>query len=133
MSIKLTVDAIAKYNGGIVVIERKNKPFGLALPGGKVEEGESLESAIRRELIEETGLNTRELNQFKNYSDPLRDPRGHYVSVVFECNVYGKINAGSDAMLVDTIKLGDLDLFKDEFAFDHYKILKDYKESIDLK
>lgn len=41
----LTIDIIIQYKGGIVLIERKNYPFGWALPGGFVDIGESLEDA----------------------------------------------------------------------------------------
>jgi 8-oxo-dGTP pyrophosphatase MutT (NUDIX family) len=51
------VDIIIRMRqGGIVLIERKNPPFGWALPGGFVNYGESLESAALREALEETSL-----------------------------------------------------------------------------
>ncbi|MDD5759811.1 MAG: NUDIX domain-containing protein, partial [Desulfobulbaceae bacterium] len=40
-----TVDIIIQINGGIVLIERRNPPYGWALPGGFVDYGESLENA----------------------------------------------------------------------------------------
>ncbi|MCX7715785.1 MAG: NUDIX domain-containing protein, partial [Endomicrobia bacterium] len=54
-----TVDIIivlhTKQKNGIVLIERKNPPYGWAIPGGFVEYNESLESAALREAKEETG------------------------------------------------------------------------------
>jgi len=128
--IKLTVDAIALYKGGIVLIERGHFPPGLALPGGHVDEGESLEQAIARELKEETNLEVRSIHQFHTYSEPDRDPRGHAVSTVFVCDVYGELRAGDDAKKARIVKLDEIDSLKDEFAFDHHRILCDYRESI---
>ena len=47
-----TVDIIIETMGGIVLIERRNKPLGWALPGGFVDYGESLEQAAVREALE---------------------------------------------------------------------------------
>lgn len=41
---------------GIVLIERGKAPFGKAIPSGKVEYGETVENAVRREMMEEVNL-----------------------------------------------------------------------------
>ena len=47
-----TVDIIIEMkDGGVVLIERRNPPFGWAIPGGFVDYGESLEDAARREAL----------------------------------------------------------------------------------
>ena len=127
--ITLTVDVIAIYGGGVVVIKRDYFPPGLALPGGKVEEGESIEKALVRELKEETNLDIISMKQFHTYSEPDRDPRGHYISTVFVCEASGELKAGSDAKNTRIIKLDEIDSLKDKFAFDHYKILCDYRKN----
>ena len=45
-----------KEKPGIILIKRKNPPFGWAIPGGFVDYGESLEYAAMREAEEETSL-----------------------------------------------------------------------------
>jgi len=85
----LCVDAIVEYDGQIVLIERKKRPYGLALPGGKVEASEDLEIAVKRELKEETGLDAYKAEQFRTYADPKRDPRGRVISTVFVCEANG--------------------------------------------
>ena len=62
----LTTDGIIElYNEdkflGIVLIERLNEPHGLALPGGFVDIGESVENALIREMKEETSLDVKNL------------------------------------------------------------------------
>lgn len=119
----LAVDAIVLYENGIVLIKRKNSPFkGMyALPGGIVEYGEKVEDAIKREVKEETGLNFKIRGILGVYSDPKRDPRGHYISIVFFGDGKGKLRSGSDASSVEVIKK-----IPRKLAFDHKRILKEF-------
>ncbi|NTV29664.1 MAG: NUDIX hydrolase, partial [Candidatus Omnitrophica bacterium] len=93
----ICVDIIIEVDGGIVIIERSNPPFGWALPGGFVDRGESLETAARREAREETSLELEELKQFRTYSDPARDPRFHTITTMFTARGVGTPKAGDDA------------------------------------
>ncbi|WP_457644648.1 NUDIX domain-containing protein [Persephonella sp.] len=109
---------------GIVLIERKNPPYGLAIPGGFVDVGESVEDALIREMKEETDLDVEILGLLGVYSDPARDPRFHTVSVTFICKAYGEPKAQSDAKEVKIFKLEEIPF--DKLVFDHAKILKDF-------
>ena len=122
-----TVDIIIRFNGGIVLIERKNPPYGWALPGGFVDYGESLETAAVREAKEETSLDVRLLSQFGAYSDPDRDPRHHTISVVFIAEADGMPVASDDALSAEIFTIENL---PDNMAFDHKKICKDYFHSV---
>jgi ADP-ribose pyrophosphatase YjhB (NUDIX family) len=117
-----TVDIIIEATDGIVLIERKNKPLGWALPGGFVDYAESLEQAAVREAREETGLHVTLTRQLKTYSDPDRDPRHHTISTIFIATADGSPNAGDDA--------GKTGIFTQQnlppLVFDHAKILADY-------
>jgi ADP-ribose pyrophosphatase YjhB (NUDIX family) len=119
-----TVDAIIEIDGGIVVIERINPPFGWALPGGFVDYGESLEEAVIREAKEETGLDLTGVKQFHTYSEPNRDPRFHTVATVFIASAKGEPKAGDDAAKLKVVKLNEIENL--DFAFDHKKIIQDY-------
>ncbi len=125
-----TVDALIEVEGGIVLIERSNPPFGWALPGGFVDYGESLEGAVRREAKEETSLDLENLKQFHTYSDPERDPRFHTIGTVFTATSKGKPKAGDDAAALKVFKPEEIKKLK--LAFDHSKILEDYFSSRDI-
>ncbi|MFH1092650.1 MAG: NUDIX hydrolase [Candidatus Omnitrophota bacterium] len=118
-----TVDIIIEYNGGVVLIERKNYPYGWAIPGGFVEYNESLEAAALREAKEETNLTVFNLKQFHAYSDAARDPRGHTIANVFTGQGRGELSAASDAKNAAVFFRENL---PEAIAFDHRKILEDY-------
>jgi len=108
---------------GIVLIKRKNPPFGWAIPGGFVDYGESLEQAAVREAKEETSLNIRLKHQMHTYSEPGRDPRQHTISTVYVAEAEGTPVAQDDAK--------EIGIFTEEeivfpLAFDHHRILVDY-------
>lgn len=119
-----TVDAIIEIDGGIVLIQRSNPPFGWALPGGFVDYGESLEEAVKREAKEETGLDLADLKQFHTYSEPSRDPRFHTIGTVFIAKAKGKPEAGDDAAGLKIVTLSEIETL--DFAFDHKQIIRDY-------
>ena len=118
-----TVDIIIEVEGKILLIERLNKPFGWALPGGFVDYGESLEEAAIREAREETGLNLENLRQFKAYSEPERDPRQHNISMVFTAEAHKEPKAGDDAKNAQFFTIDELPT---KLCFDHATILQDY-------
>lgn len=119
----VTVDVIIEYDGGIVLIERKNPPEGWALPGGFVDYGESLESAAVREAKEETGLDIELIRQFHTYSEPDRDPRHHTITTVFIAQGKGILRSGDDARKAAVFRK---DALPERIAFDHKRILNDY-------
>ncbi len=122
----LAVDLIirqAANPGRIVVIERRNPPPGWALPGGFVDEGETVEQAALREAREETRLEVRLEALLGVYSDPERDARGHTVSVVYVARGEGEARAQDDAKALAWLDPEDRE---QPLAFDHRRILDDY-------
>ncbi|MBI5344505.1 MAG: NUDIX hydrolase [Deltaproteobacteria bacterium] len=119
-----TVDIIIELEDkGIILIDRKNPPYGWAIPGGFVDYGETFEAAAVREALEETSLRVRLKTQLHAYSDPRRDPRQHTVCVVFVAEAKGTPVAADDAKGVGVFTEKSL---PSPLAFDHVKILSDY-------
>ena len=119
-----TVDIIIEIESkGIILIKRKNPPYGWAIPGGFVDYGESLEEAAVREAKEETNLDVKLIKQFHTYSDPKRDPRHHSISTVYIAEGKGIPQAKDDALEIEIFDESNL---PDEIAFDHRSILSDY-------
>lgn len=120
-----TVDVVILLPGDrVVLVERGNRPFGWALPGGFVEEGERLELAAAREAKEETGLDVTLSEQFFTYSDPRRDPRRHTLSTVFIGRASGDPVGGDDAAQARAFSWNALPT---GIVFDHDVILDDVR------
>ncbi len=118
-----TVDVVITLPGDrVVLVERKYPPPGWALPGGFVDEGETLEAAALREAREETGLEVELTDLLYVYSDPRRDPRRHTVSAVFLGRASGDPAGADDAADARAFAWGTLPA---RLAFDHGEILRD--------
>ena len=121
-----------------LMIRRGGPPYKgrWALPGGFVEIDEDLETAARRELAEETGVQDAEvrLEQLATYGAPARDPRHRTVSVAWLAVLPAPtdLTAGSDASHA-AWKPTDQLLSRGRLAFDHRRILGDAVERVCAK
>jgi 8-oxo-dGTP pyrophosphatase MutT (NUDIX family) len=112
MTVRPGVAAVI-FDGGRVLMQRRDDTGRWGLPGGGVEPGESVRAAVVREVREETGLDVEPLRLIGVYSDPAHHqvvtyPDGnviHYVSSVFECAVRG----GRLTCCRETLELGWFD------------------------
>ena len=125
----LTVDAVILVNNksALVLIRRKNPPFQgeIALPGGFVDVGETVENACIREAKEETNINIKIIKLIGVFSDPKRDPRGHNITIGFLCEPLTdneKPKAMDDAAALEIIPLLKISSLK--LAFDHKEIIE---------
>ncbi|MCB9831377.1 MAG: NUDIX hydrolase [Planctomycetes bacterium] len=134
----VTVDALVLTWGEegleVLLIERGHDPFAghWALPGGFVDQDEALDQAMRRELLEEAGLEVGPILQIGAYGDPGRDPRGHTIGVAFlaampRTTLTERISAGDDARQVALFPLKNLPAL----AFDHGRMLADLGQRLE--
>ena len=110
-----------------MLIWRRNEPVGWAIPGGFVDYGERVEDAVRREMMEETGLELDDLRLFTVCSDPDRDPRFHTIATVFTARGRGELQAGDDAARAEVFPLDVLPP-AGEIVFDHADIIARWLE-----
>jgi 8-oxo-dGTP diphosphatase len=109
----------------VLLIQRAKDPFKnhWALPGGFVDENETLEAAALRELQEETGVSDVFIEQLFTFGTPGRDPRGRVVTVAYYALINlaeHKIGADTDAQDVKWFPINELP----PLAFDHAEILE---------
>ncbi|MEA5512410.1 NUDIX hydrolase [Crocosphaera sp. UHCC 0190] len=123
-TVDIIIELIDQPHRPIILIERKNPPYGWALPGGFVDYGETVENAAVREAVEEVSLSVKLIEQFHVYSDPKRDHRKHTLSIVFIATATGQPKAADDAK---NIRIFDLWELPKNLCFDHDKILEDYQ------
>lgn len=126
----VTVDALVIWpdqkDVQVLLIQRKRNPFSQkwALPGGFIEEDETLLASVTRELAEETGLTDLQFTQFGAYGDPGRDPRGRTLTIAY----YAVVHAVVPPAVVGLDDAQDARWFSiealPELAFDHQEILQ---------
>jgi len=114
------VGAVIVDEGRVVLIKRKYEPLKghWSLPGGMVEIGETLESALSREMLEETGLRVDVGPVIEVFDRIMHDEqkrvRYHFVLIDYLCwPAGGTLTPGSDvdaAIWVDPVALAQYDL-----------------------
>ena len=119
----------------VLLVRRGVAPFkGMwAIPGGFKRPSESLNEAAKRELAQETGVDSASLlTQFGAYGDPGRDPRMNVVTVAYLAVLrdVGSVVAGTDAAAAALLPVSEALNGKIELAFDHAQILRDAVERV---
>ncbi len=102
----LGVGAIIIEGERVLLVERGREPLKgyWSLPGGVLEVGEKLADGIKREVLEETGLEIELLSVVEIFERIMRDAAGvveyHYVLIDYLCRVSGgALKAGDDVSI----------------------------------
>ncbi|MFH7025868.1 MAG: NUDIX hydrolase [Heteroscytonema crispum UTEX LB 1556] len=116
---------------GRIVLIRRRDDGRWALPGGMVDWGEDIPNTVRRELMEETGLELVKIRRLVGvYSAPDRDPRIHSICVVVEAEVQGTME------VQDTLEVMEIQAFPanslppGQMSHDHTRQLQDYLQGL---
>jgi 8-oxo-dGTP diphosphatase len=111
------IGAVILRNGEILLEKRGNQPARgqWSIPGGGVEVGESLEGAVERETLEETGLTVTSASLIDVVDQVHLDAQGkieyHYVIVDYIVQAMGKPKASSDAAELRWVPLDEVESF----------------------
>jgi 8-oxo-dGTP diphosphatase len=125
VTVDLVIFALRDGELQVLLVRRGVPPFEgqWALPGGFVQQRESLDVAARRELEEETGVRDVYIEQLYTFGDPGRDPRGRVITVAYYALLTGAQTppaAGSDAAAARWWPVRE----HPPLAFDHPRILE---------
>ena len=122
---------VKDQSGRILLLKRADTSYGegsWCLPGGKVDYGETVEGAMRKELEEETELSATDV-RFLFYQDSpaARPGEMHCINFYFECQAKGDLKLNSESSEVAWI--GREDLAKYEVVFRNDEALLRYWQS----
>ncbi len=128
-----TVTAIVEFPGNkILLVKRGTVVFKgfWALPGGRVETGETIEQAVMREVKEETGLDVEIVRKIGEYHESgVQDEIEYdYYPACFHVKpTGGKIERPE--MEIEKITLFDIKEIPEKLAFVHSSMMRDYTRS----
>ena len=115
----VAVGAIVFKDNQVLLVRRGKPPAEdlWAIPGGRVEIGETLQEAAEREIMEETGVSIRALVPVYTFDVIDRDTRGriqfHYVIVDLTAEyIEGEPRAGDDAAAARWVSSDELSMLK---------------------
>ena len=96
--------AVVFHDRAVLLVERRNPPCSneWAIPGGKVQLGETLQQAAEREILEETGIRIKAGEPVYAFDLIERDAIGnvqwHYAIIDLQAEYLdGEVRAGDDA------------------------------------
>jgi 8-oxo-dGTP diphosphatase len=123
------VVAIAHTRDGRCLLIRRRDTGEWALPGGTVEWGETLDSCIRRELLEEAGVEVLHLGELAGcYSHPDRDWRFHAVTIVVKAEVSPPIQPPQNKLEIADVGLFDADSLPEQLSHEMGDMLRNALE-----
>ncbi|WP_338461262.1 bifunctional nicotinamide-nucleotide adenylyltransferase/Nudix hydroxylase [Synechococcus elongatus IITB7] len=134
----VTTDAIVIQSGHVLVVRRKARPGKglIALPGGYIQQDETVLEGMLRELREETGLKVPKpvlqgsIVENRVFDAPQRSQRGRIITHAFCIHLkpgpLPSVRGGDDAEKAWWMSLADLYAHEDQFFEDHFQIIQHF-------
>lgn len=118
------VSVIVRRDGRFLLVRRSRQPFDgqLAFPGGRVEVGETLDEAARRELVEETCLRARSLKPVDNF--PIETGTASFHLHVFRAEADGEARPGDDAASIHWLDLPEIEAQSESVTADTLRLAR---------
>ncbi len=129
----IVCSAIVIKDNKILLIKRSidPEPGKWALPGGYLSWDETTEEGVIREVREETGIGVKIIKLFGVYSDPYRVKTEALQNVAIVYLVEPVSNTFAAPLdEVEEVEWVSLDAIPKGLAFDHNKMIEDYKGSL---
>jgi len=119
---------ISNESGDVLILKRAGTKHGngkWCLPGGNVENGQTINEAVVREIEQETSLICKEID-FLFYLEnlPSEESELHYINLAFRCTAEGKVqlnHESSDYAWIDSISMINY-----KIAFSNDEMLRRY-------
>lgn len=132
--IHVSVGALVVQKGQILLMDRAKPPYGLAGPAGHVDEGETQEIAILREVQEESGLVVINkkliLEEFVPWNTCSQGIEGHRW-FLYQCDVKGALHRSkAEAKSLGWYAISDIDTSKLEPVWQYWLAKPEVKEEI---
>lgn len=120
---KITQNAVIKNPEGLVLI-LKHTTGNWLLPGGKINKGENSTDGLKREIKEETGIETFKINKILDINSWIEGDKGScVVTFLVDTPDISKIKLSDEHMEYAWVGLNDLD----KYQFWHEDIKKRIK------
>jgi 8-oxo-dGTP diphosphatase len=114
--LQVGVKAVIEDEAGDILLLQRSKPFHgedllkWDIPGGRIDTGEELLVALKREIKEETGLDLAEVLDIFHVQDILWNPKLHVVRITYRVRARGNVKLSDEHVDSRWVKRADLPL-----------------------
>ena len=125
VTVDVVIFTLLERELNVLLVQRKHWPYEgyWAIPGGFINMDESLETAARRELEEETGMRDVYLEQLYTFGNPKRDPRMRVISVAYFALISSDTQSIRNSDESTNVRWFPVRRLPGQLAFDHEAIL----------
>jgi 8-oxo-dGTP diphosphatase len=125
VTVDVVIFTLLERELNVLLVQRKRWPYEgyWAIPGGFINMDESLDSAARRELEEETGVRDVYLEQLYTFGNPRRDPRTRVISLAYFSLVSSDTQSIPSSDESTEVRWFPIRRLPGQLAFDHEAIL----------